>query len=102
MPLAQLQHLKHEVEARTTARAALIQTVPVRVAGSDGAPCDVDVHVFALSQCHKTDTAYAWMHDGRSFTALDIGPIRSPGDAVCAALAEQRRLRNLLLMGVAA
>lgn len=92
--------LKQLVENRVAAEASLIQTVPVRVGGRAGEPCDVDVHVFALSHCPVTDTAYAWLADGQEFTALDIGPIRSPTDAVCAMLAEQIRLRNLALMGV--
>ncbi|UYN96332.1 MAG: hypothetical protein KIT25_05155 [Enhydrobacter sp.] len=95
-------HLKRMVESRVAAEASLIQTVPVRVGGQGGEPCDVDVHVFALSHCRLTGTAYAWTAGGREFTALDIGPIRSPTDAVCAVRAEQVRLRNLASMGAGA
>jgi hypothetical protein len=94
--------LKQLVERRVAAEASLIRTVTVRVGGQAGGPCDVDVHVFALAHCRLTDTAYAWMADGREFTALDIGPIRSPVDAVWAVMAEQIRLRNLALRGASA
>jgi hypothetical protein len=97
-----VRRLKQVVESRVAAEASLIQTVPVRVGGQAGEPCDVDVHVFALSHYRLTDTAYAWTAGGREFTALDIGPIRSPTDAVCAVMAEQIRLRNLALVGARA
>jgi hypothetical protein len=88
------------IEARCACHAALIQTVPVRAGAASrrswGAPAwDVDVHIFELIDCGKASTAYAWRSDDRVFTALEIGPIRSPFDAVQAALADEARQRNL-------
>ena len=90
------------IEARCACQAALIQTVPVRARAAGSRTWDVDVHVFELIDCAKTSTAYAWRADDRVFTALDIGPIRSPTDAVNAAVADEARQRNLALAGGAA
>jgi len=92
--------LQGAIEARCACHAALIQTVPVRARTAGARMLDVDVHVFELIDCAKTSTAYAWRSEDRVFTALDIGPIRSPNDAVRAALADETRQRNLALAGV--
>ena len=97
-----LVDMKCEIERRWACQAALIQTVPVRATAPDNRTCDVDVHVFELADCAKTHTAYAWSSDSRLFTALDIGPIRSPVDAVCATLADEVRQRNLAMAGLVA
>ena len=83
------------IEERCESRASLIQTVPVRARIAGTETWDVDVHVFTVADCSKTRTAYAWQSDSRVYTALDIGPVRSPTDAVCAALADRLRERNL-------
>jgi len=90
-----LSDLKSAVESRCASRASLLQTVPVRARIDGNQTWDVDVHVFAVTDCSKTHTAYAWLSDSRVYTALDIGPIRSPSDAVCATLADSVRERNL-------
>lgn len=87
--------LQDAVVARCDCKAALIQTVPVRARAAGARTLDVDVHVFELIACTKSSTAYAWRYDDRVFTAIDIGPIRSPIDAVHAALADEARQRNL-------
>ncbi len=91
--------LLNAMEVRGACAAELIQTVPVRARVTGTQTWDVDVHVFELISCGKTDTGYAWRVDDRVFTALDIGPIRSPTDAVCAALADEARQRKLALAG---
>ena len=101
LPLA-ASDLAVAVQVRFACDASLLQTVPVRARITGGRICDVDVHIFALGRTAKSHTAYAWRHDDRIFTALDIGPIRSPTDAVCAALADEARRRNLALCGLAA
>lgn len=89
--------LRLAVESRCASRAALIQTVPVRARIDGNQTWDVDVHVFEVLGCAKTHTAYAWQSGSRVYTALDIGPIRSPSDAVCATMADRIRERNLSL-----
>ena len=91
--------LLEAIEARWPCHAALIQTVPVRARTVGSRALDVDVHVFDLVDHDKASTAYAWRTNDRVFTALEIGPIRSPTDAVCAALADEARQRNLALAG---
>ncbi|HZP99892.1 MAG TPA: hypothetical protein VFB13_10170 [Reyranella sp.] len=95
------QHLSPEllaaIEARCACPAALIQTVPVRARTSGSRTCDVDVHVFELVGHDKASTGYAWRLDDRILTAIEIGPVRSPTDAVCAGLADEARRRNLAL-----
>ena len=85
------------METRGECSAALIQTVPVRARTAGSRTLDVDVHVFELIDCARSRTGYAWRADDRVFTALEIGPIRSPIDAVCAVLADEARRRNLAL-----
>ena len=89
--------LQSEIERRWACTASLIQTVPVRARVDGNRTWDVDVHVFELVSCAKTNTAYAWTSDDRVFASLDIGPIRSPSDAVCATAADLARQRNLAL-----
>ncbi len=91
--------LQTAIETRGDCLAALIQTVPVRARAAGSRTLDVDVHVFELIDCAKSRTGYAWRANDRVFTALEIGPIRSPMDAVCAVLADEARRRNLELGG---
>ena len=87
------------VEQRGSCAARLVQTVPVSVrTGEDQTP-DVIVHVYELQGCRATNRAYAWFTDA-VYTALDIGPIRTPAAAVHATVADRDRRSKLALRGL--
>ena len=90
--------LQSAIERRCDCAARFVQTVPVSVAVGIDDFWDVVVHVFDLDGCRKTNRAYAW-ESGSVYTALDIGPIRSPGDAVNAVVADMVRQTRLALRG---
>ena len=87
------------VEQRGSCAARLVQTVPVPVRTGDDQSPDVVVHVYELQGCPMTNRAYAWFTDD-VYTALDIGPIRSPAAAVYATVADRDRLSKLALRGL--
>ena len=87
------------VEQRGSCAARLLQTVPVHARIAEGQLLDVVVHVYELQGCRTTNRAYAWFTDD-VYTALDIGPIRSPAAAVHATVAERDRLSKLALRGL--
>ena len=89
--------LQDAIERRCACAARFVQTVPV--SASFGCESwDVVVHVFDLEGCEKTNRAYAWS-SGSVYTALDIGPIRSPSNAVNAIVADMIRRSRLALWG---
>jgi hypothetical protein len=87
------------VEQRGACIARLVQTVPVRTKSGDGEQQDVVVHVYELKGCAMTNRAYAWFTDD-VYTALDIGPIRSPAAAVHATVADRDRRSKLASRGL--
>ncbi|HTR85226.1 MAG TPA: hypothetical protein VMI56_12165 [Reyranella sp.] len=90
--------LQAAVERRHACMASLIQTVPVSAFVEGGHTRDIVVHIFHLAGCTKTNRAYAWSSLGaidEAFVSLDIGPIKSPVDAVGAAIADEYRLARL-------
>ena len=87
------------VEQRGSCAARLVQTVPVHARIAEDQSLDVVVHVYELQGCQMTNRAYAWFTDA-VYTALDIGPIRSPAAAVHATFAERDRLSKLALRGL--
>ena len=93
--------LQSAIERRCACAARFVQTVPVSVPVGTEDFWDVVVHVFDLDGCAKTNRAYAWS-SGSVYTALDIGPIRSPSNAVNAILADLIRQHRLALWGHAA
>ena len=90
--------LQSAIERRCASAARFVQTVPVSVPLGTDDFWDVIVHVFDLDGCEKTNRAYAWS-SGSVYTALDIGPIRSPSDAVNAILADLVRQSRLAVWG---
>jgi hypothetical protein len=90
--------LRSAIEQRCDCAARLVQTVPVSAPIGLGATWDVVVHVFDLEGCEKTNRAYAWLSE-QVFTALDIGPVRSPATAVHATVADLIRQSRLALWG---
>ena len=95
----EIPDLRLAVEQRGSCAARLVQTVPVRVRTGEEQVPDVVVHVYELQGCRTTNRAYAWFTDD-VYTALDIGPIRSPVAAVHATVAERERLSKLALRGL--
>jgi hypothetical protein len=92
--------LQGAVERRYQAKASLVQTVPVS-ADLEGSALHTIVHVFDLVGCSKAGRAYAWTgpiegtQRRRIQVALHIGPIKSPREAVLAAIADDVRARRL-------
>jgi hypothetical protein len=87
------------VEQRGSCAARLVQTVPVRTRIGEEESADVVVHVYELQGCAMTNRAYAWFSDA-VYTALDIGPIRSPSAAVHATVADRDRQSKLASRGL--
>ena len=90
--------LTDAVEAQHGGLATFIQAVPVRETLGGATAWEGVVHVFDLDGHPKATRAYAWsspvqVSDKRRFYAvLHLGGIRSPADAVRAAIvAEHRR-----------
>ena len=91
-------HLAQAIEAQHGGTATLAQTVPVHEAFNGQVVWDGVVHVFDLDGHPAATRAYAWSSliegsDKRRFYAvLHLGGIRSPLDAVRAAIvAEAKR-----------
>ena len=89
--------LRRAVEAQHSCRAMLAQTVPVRETFKGQPVWEGVVHVFDL-EGHPTATrAYAWSSaiDGserrRVYAVLGIGAIKTPLDAVRAAIVAEHR-----------
>jgi hypothetical protein len=92
------QQLHQAVESMHSCRAKLAQTVPVREIFQGEPVWEGIVHVFDLEGHPKATRAYAWSSaiEGskkrRFYTVLGIGAIKTPLDAVRAAIvAEHRR-----------
>ena len=92
----EIPDLLFAVEQRGSCAARLVQTVPVHARIGEDLSLDVVVHVYELQGCRMTNRAYAWFTDA-VYTALDIGPIRSPSNAVYATVADQIRRTRLAL-----
>lgn len=94
--------LKKAVESQHGGAATLAQSVPVRETFEGKPVWEGIVHVFDLTDHPKAARAYAWSspiegsEKRRFFTVLHIGGIKSPQDAVRAAIvAEHKRGDNI-------
>jgi hypothetical protein len=92
------RELQSAVERRCGCPAQFVQTVPVSAPLGLEDSWDVVVYIFDLHGFDKTNRAYAWSSYGL-YTALDIGPIRSPDTAVNATVADLIRQSRLALWG---
>ena len=90
--------LQSAIERRCDCAARFVQTVPVSAPIGVEETWDVVVHLVELDGCEKTNRAYAWTSE-QIYTALDIGPIRSPVTAVHATVADLIRQSRLALWG---
>lgn len=89
--------LQQAVESQHGGKAALVDVLPVKEVFQGQTVWDGLVHVFDLEGHPKATRAYAWSSpmegsDKRRFYAvLHLGGIRSPVDAVRAAIVAERR-----------
>jgi hypothetical protein len=89
--------LRQSVEAQHGGRATLAQTVPVRETFKGQPVWEGIVHVFDLEGHPEATRAYAWSSaiEGsdkrRYYAVLGIGAIKTPLDAVRAAIVAEHR-----------
>jgi hypothetical protein len=89
--------LKMAIETQHGGTATLAQSVPVRETFKGSTVWEGVVHVFDLAGHPKATRAYVWSSpiegsDKRQFFAvLHMGPIKSPVDAVRAAIVAENR-----------
>ncbi|MDE2361190.1 MAG: hypothetical protein KGM42_00820 [Hyphomicrobiales bacterium] len=89
--------LKTAIESQHGGRATLVQSVPVKETHAGQTVWEGVVHVFNLADNPKATRAYAWSSpiEGSSkrryFAVLHMGAIKSPLDAVRAAIVAEHR-----------
>lgn len=92
--------LKQAIEAQHGGTATLVQSVPVKEVLDGKTVWEGVVHVFDLAGHPRATRAYAWSSpvEGsdkrRFFAVLHMGGIKSPVDAVRAAIVAERRTSN--------
>ncbi len=97
---ADIGSLALAVESQHGGTAPFAQSVPVREAHNGQTVWEGVVHVFDLSGHPKATRAYAWSSpiEGsdkrRFFAVLHMGAIKSPADAVRAAIVAEHRVRQ--------
>ena len=90
--------LQKAVERTHTCKATLVQSVPVTETFEGKTVWEGIVHVFDLKAHVTTNRAYAWSSpiEGsdkwRFFAVLHEGPVKSPADAVRAAIVAERKV----------
>jgi len=95
-----IDQLKEAVQRTHGCSARLAQSVPIREAFARQTVWEGVVHVFDLEGHPTASRAYAWSSpiEGsdkrRFFAVLHAGPIKSPVDAVRAAIVAESRGRN--------
>lgn len=93
----EIRHLRATTERMHHCRATLAQSVPVRECHGNATVWEGVVHVFDLTGHPKANRAYAWSSpiEGsdkrRFFAVLHEGPVKSPADAVRAAIVAESR-----------
>ena len=92
-----IAHHKHAIESQHDGRAAFVQSVPVKETHAGQTVWEGVVHVFDLAGNPKATRAYAWSSpiEGstkrRFFAVLHTGAIKSPRDAVRAAIVAEHK-----------
>jgi hypothetical protein len=101
MPPAEIAQLKESVESQHGGSATHVESVPVKETFAGQTVWEGVVEVFDLDDHPRATRAYAWSSpiEGsdkrRVFAVLHLGGIRSPADAVKAAIvAEQRAAKS--------
>jgi hypothetical protein len=94
-----LNILRAAVEQQHGCHAKLVQSVPVKETHGDKMVWDGVVHVFDITGNSNATRAYAWSSpiEGstkrRFFAVLHAGPVKSPADAVRAAIVAEQRAK---------
>lgn len=94
---ATIDELKAAIETQHGGTATLAQSVPVKETHNNQTVWEGVVHVFDLADNPKATRAYAWSSpiEGsakrRFFAVLHMGAIKSPRDAVRAAIVAEHR-----------
>jgi len=90
--------LQHAVESQHGGKAVLVSVEPVKEVWQGKTVWEGTVHVFDLEGHPRATRAYAWSHlvgdtgeRRRFYAVLHLGGIRSPLDAVRAAIVAERR-----------
>lgn len=90
--------LKQAIESQHGGTAKLLSVEPVREVFQGKTVWEGEVHVFDLEGHPRATRAYAWSHlvgdvgeRRRFYAVLHLGGIRSPLDAVRAAIVAERR-----------
>jgi hypothetical protein len=89
--------LQRAVETQHGGRATLAQSVPVKETHAGAVVWEGLVHVFDLTGHATASRAYAWSspiegsEKRRFFAVLHQGPVKSPVDAVRAAIVAEQR-----------
>jgi hypothetical protein len=92
--------LKIAIESQHGGRATFAQSVPVKETHAGQTVWEGVVHVFDLADNPKATRAYAWSSpiEGsdkrRFFAVLHMGAIKSPRDAVRAAIVAEHRAQS--------
>ena len=95
---SEIENLKTTVERRHTCKATLAQSVPVRERYGDATVWEGVAHIFDLTDHPTATRAYAWSSSiegsdkRRFFAVLHEGPVKSPTDAVRAAIVAERKI----------
>ena len=98
MPESDIDQLKHAVEGQHGGTATPAGSVPVKETYEGQTVWEGVVHVFDLEGDAQSTCAYAWSspikgsNKRRFFAVLHLGGIRSPQDAVRAAIVAEKRL----------
>jgi len=100
LPVDHIPDLWDAIEKQHGGVATLVQSVPVRETHNGVTIWEGVVHVFDLAGHPKATRAYAWSSpiEGsdkrRFFAVLHMGAIKSPADAVRAAIVAEHRFRK--------
>lgn len=95
-----VDQLKQAVEGQHGGKAALVSAEPVKEVFNGKTVWEGVVHVFDLEGHPKATRAYAWSspvegsNKRRFYAVLHLGGIRSPLDAVRAAIVAERRVKR--------
>jgi hypothetical protein len=93
----EIRELSHAIESQHGGRSTFGQSVPVKETHAGQTVWEGVVHVFNLADNPKATRAYAWSSpiEGsdkrRFFAVLHMGAIKSPSDAVRAAIVAEAR-----------
>jgi hypothetical protein len=99
--LPSVDQLKQSVECQHGGKATLVSAEPVKEVFNGKTVWEGVVHVFDLDGHPRATRAYAWSHlvgetgeRRRFFAVLHLGGIRSPVDAVRAAIVAENKGRR--------